>query len=192
MPPWLRHRLRWIWVPIVVRLWPLTRLWYRSWGLVLDGRPGDGVWYFAYGANMHDSAFRARRGMRPSEWRAGCITGYRLRFNLEGRPKGRAAPANIMADADAEVWGVLYRITRRALVRLNASEGIPGRRYRPLWLSAEDAEGQTVEAVTYIANGMERDGNPSLRYITLVREVARAPGLPEDWISFLDGVAHAE
>ena len=97
-----------------------------------------------------------------------------------------------MADADAEVWGVLYRITRRALVRLNASEGIPGRRYRPLWLSAEDAEGQPVEAVTYIADGMERDGNPSLRYITLIRDGARAHGLPEDWITFLDGVEHAE
>ena len=111
---------------------------------------------------------------------------------IAGLWRVRGAPANLSPDKEAEVWGVLYRITRRALVRLNASEGIPGRRYRPLWLSAADAEGQPVEAVTYIADGMERDGNPSLRHIPLIREGARAHGLPEDWISFLDGVAHAE
>jgi hypothetical protein len=75
---------------------------------------------------------------------------------------------------------------------LNASEGIPGRRYRPLWLAAEDADGNAVAAVTYIAEGNARDGNPSLRYITLIRDGARAHGLPEDWITFLDGVEHAE
>ena len=192
MWPGLLRRLRRIWVPIVLRAWPLARLWYRAWGLALDGRPGDAVWYFAYAVNMHDSAFQERRGMRPSEWRVGRITGYRLRFNLDGRPKGRSAPANIETDTGAEVWGVLYRITRRALVRLNASEGIPGRRYRPLWLAAEDADGNAVVAVTYIAEGNARDGNPSLRYITLIRDGARAHGLPEDWITFLDGVEHAE
>ena len=53
------------------------------------------MWYLAYGSNMHHSAFRERRGIQPMEWRVGRIKGYRLRFNLEGRPKGKAAPANI-------------------------------------------------------------------------------------------------
>ena len=80
-------------------------------------------------------------------------------------------------------WGVLYRISRRELVRLNASEGVPGRRYRPLWLAAEDISGNLLNSVTYIADGKEEDGKPSLRYITLLREGARAHGLPEHWIS---------
>ena len=180
------------WVPVTLRVWPLARLWYRVWGLTLDGRPDDPVWYFAYGANMHDSAFRERRGMRPAESRAGRITGYRLRFNLEGRPKGRAAPANIAPDDGAEVWGVLHRITRRDLVRLNASEGIPGRRYRPIRLAAVDSNEIHLDAVGYMADGLENDGNPSHRYLTLLREGARAHGLPDHWITFLDTVAHAE
>ncbi len=187
-----RRGLKRAWTPVILRVWPLARLWYRAWGLTLDGHPADEVWYFAYGANMHDSAFRERRGMRPEEWRAGRIIGYRLRFNLEGRPRGRAAPANICPDGDAEVWGVLYRLRRRELVRLNASEGIPGWRYRPLWLSAEDIGGNPVSAVTYIADGKDKDGNPSLRYISLLREGARAHGLPAHWISFLESVEHAE
>ncbi|MEE8334234.1 MAG: gamma-glutamylcyclotransferase family protein, partial [Alphaproteobacteria bacterium] len=127
----MRRRLKRVWVPVMLRVWPLARLWYRTWGLSLEGRPDDQVWYFAYGANMHDSAFRERRHMRPLESRPGRVSGYRLRFNLEGRPRGRAAPANISPDPEAEVWGALYLSTRRDLVRLNASEGIPGWRYRP-------------------------------------------------------------
>jgi hypothetical protein len=137
---------------------------------------------------MHDSAFRDRRGMRPRDWRAGRIRGYRLRFNLEGRPVGRAAPANISPDPEAEVWGVLYRITRRDLVRLDSTEGVPGRRYRHLWVQAEDSGDNPVHAVTYIADGNEVDGSPSLRYITLLRDGARAHGLPKRWLRFLEGV----
>ena len=124
--------------------------------------------------------------------RGGRIRGYRLRFNLEGRPKGRAAPANIAADPDAEVWGVLYRITKRELVRLNASEGIPGWRYRPIEIQAEDNDGIAMAVVAYIAEGNVEDGDPSLRYIKLLREGAREHGLPDHWLAHLDGVRHAE
>lgn len=181
---WLRHR--------IARSWLLSRVHYRLRGLELTGRPGDEVWYFAYGANMHDSAFRERRGMQPLEWRPGRVRGQRLRFNLEGRPKGKAAPANLCADPNAEAWGVLYRITRSGLVHLDSTEGVPGRRYRHLWLDAEDIDGQALKAVTYVADGLEADGNPSLRYITLLRDGARAHGLPEHWLHFLDEVKHAQ
>lgn len=181
---WLRHR--------IARSWLLSRAYYWLRGLALAGRPTDEVWYFAYGANMHDSAFRERRGMRPLEWRPGRARGYRLRFNLEGRPKGKAAPANICPDVNAELWGVLYRITRAGLIHLDATEGVPGRRYRHLWLDAEDIGGQLLPAVTYIADGLEADGNPSLRYLTLLRDGARTHGLPEQWLRFLDEVKHAQ
>ena len=71
-----RRSMKRVWIPLILRLWPLARLWYRAWGLTLDGHPEDAVWYFAYGANMHDSAFRERRGMRPDDWRAGRAVVY--------------------------------------------------------------------------------------------------------------------
>jgi cation transport regulator ChaC len=172
--------------------WWRSKLWYRLYGLRIEGLPKDEVWYFAFGANMHDSAFRERRQMRPLEWRPGRIQGYRLRFNLEGRPKGRAAPANIVHDPAAEVWGVLYKITRKDLLWLDCTEGVPGPRYRQLWTEAEDREGRRMRCVTYIAEGKEADGRPSLRYIMLLREGARAHGLPEHWVRFLESVKHAE
>ncbi len=180
------------WRRLVARSWLLSWCYYRCRGVPLKGRPSEEIWYFAFGANMHDSAFRERRGMRPLEWRAARVRGYRLRFNLDGRPKGRAAPANLCADPEAEVWGVLYRITRRDLVHLDSTEGVPGRRYRQLWVEAEDNDGIRLSAVTYIADGKDADGNPSLRYITLLRDGARGHGLPESWIRFLESVKEAQ
>ena len=176
---------------LIARSWALSWCLYRLHGLRLIGPPGEHVWYFAYGANMHDSAFRGWRGMSPSEWRAGRVHGYRLRFNLKGWPRGKAAPANLHADSQAEVWGVLYLITRRDLVRLDASEGVPWWHYRPLWLDAADTEGNVLRAVTYVARGNEIDGSPSHRYITLLREGARAHGLPEYYVRFLERVEYA-
>lgn len=179
------------WRRWVAKSWALSWCRYRLNGMPLHGRPKEEVWYFAYGANMHDSAFRERRGMRPRESRAGRVKGLRLRFNLDGRPKGKAAPANLCIDPAAEVWGVLYRITRRDLVHLDSTEGVPGRRYRHLWVEAEDRNGTPTRAVTYVADGNEVDGNPSLRYITLLRDGARAHDLPEHWIRFLERVKEA-
>ena len=39
----LRRFLKRLWLPIILRVWSLAQLWYRCWGLRLDGRPTDGV-----------------------------------------------------------------------------------------------------------------------------------------------------
>jgi cation transport regulator ChaC len=188
----LHRSVRRRWRRLAVKSWTLSRWHYRWHGHELRGRPSDQIWYLAYGSNMHHSAFRERRGMNPTEWRIGCLKGYRLRFNLEGRPVGKAAPANICLDPDCELWGVLYRITRRELLRLDSTEGVPGRNYRHVWVPVEDAYGNIVTAVTYVARGKELDGTPSLRYISLLRDGARTHGLPEAWLQFLDSVRHLE
>ena len=158
----------------------------------LDGGPEDGVGYFVYGANMHDGPFQEHRGMRPSAWPAGRIPGYRRRFNLDGRPKGRAGPANISPDKDGKVWGIFYKMSLGELVRLNARAGIPSRAYRPLWLATNDTGSNPVAAVTYMADSKDKDGKPSLRYITLLRDGAVAHGLPALWVAFLNSTKPAK
>jgi cation transport regulator ChaC len=180
------------WRRLTAKSWLLSRWYYRHHKLKLSGRPHDAVWYFAFGSNMHDSAFIERRGMKPIEWRVGHVKGYRLRFNLDGRPKGKAAPANISLDPAGEVWGVLYKITGRDMLRLNLTEGVPGKRYQPVWLTAEDSVGERITAFTYIAEGNAEDGRPSLRYINLLRDGAKAHGLPDAWVEMLNRVEPAE
>jgi len=175
----------------VARSWLLSRPYYRLRGHRLVGRPAQEVWYFAYGANMHEATLRQRRGITARESRRGRVAGYRLRFNLDGRPQGRAAPANLEPDPAAAVWGVVYRITRRDLLRLDSTEGVPGRGYRHAAVIVEAGDGAPIEAVAYIARGKPTDGKPSLRYLNLLREGARAHGLPADYILFLDSVEPA-
>ena len=97
-------RMRKYWRRAISRSWILSKWYYRLHGLQLTGRASDTVWYFAYGSNMHDGAFLEQRLMRPTEWRVGRLKGYRLRFNLDGVPKGKTAPANVCPDPDSEVW----------------------------------------------------------------------------------------
>lgn len=187
------HRLYLLLHAPIARSWRLSKVWYRLFGIRLEGNPDEDVWYLAFGANMRDTVFRDRRQMMPREWRPGRLKGYRLRFNLAGRPKGRAAPANIEPAQGSEVWGVLYRITRRDLLWLDHTEVVPGWKYHHLWTEAEDHRGNRLSpAVTYIADGAEQDGQPSLRYISLLREGAREHGLPEHWVRFLDNVQPAD
>ena len=94
---------------LIASSWALSWCLYRLHGIRLIGPPHEEIWYFAYGANMHDSAFRQWRGMRPSDWRPGRVRGYRLRFNLAGPPRGRAIYANLCVDPAAEVWGSFTR-----------------------------------------------------------------------------------
>jgi gamma-glutamylcyclotransferase len=112
---------------LIAKSWILSRCYYPLRVHRVPGRAKDEIWYFAYGANMHDSAFRVRRGIQPLEHRSGHIKGYQLRFNLDARTKGKAAPANLHLDPEAEVWGVLCRITRRELTRLDSTERVRGR-----------------------------------------------------------------
>ena len=124
----------------------------------LIGPPEERIWYFAYGANMHDSAFRDWRGMRPIEWRPARLPGYRLRFDVRQFPGRKMAYANLCADAQAEVWGVLYKITRRELVRLDATEGIPWSRYDPEMPVSPPGYGTTSVTGAFRALSLLLDG----------------------------------
>ena len=61
-----------------------------------------------------------------------------------------------------------------------------------MWTTADDIAGRPLKIVSYIADGNENDGNPSLRYLTLLRDGARAHDFPEHWIRYLESVKHAD
>jgi hypothetical protein len=66
---------------LIATSWVLSRCCHPRRGARLRGRPNDEIWYFAYGAKMHDGAFRAPRGIQPLEC-CGHIKGYGLEQTL--------------------------------------------------------------------------------------------------------------
>lgn len=171
--------------------WPFCRLWVHiRRGRMPPSRVPDPVWYFAYGSNMNERLFRERRHMTPIETRIGRLTNHRLCFTVAGgmRP-GVSAPANIADDPGGTVHGVLYLLPLRKFVRLDASEG---QQYAYLWAEVEDENGNFVPVATYKASSAAPEGQPSLRYMNVIREAARQRALPENYVKFLENVIHAE
>ena len=128
--------------------------------------------------------------MTPIETRIGRLTNHRLCFTVAGgmRP-GVSAPTNIADDSGGIVHGVLYLLPLHKFVRLDASEG---RQYAYLWTEVEDTGGDFVPAVTYKVRTAAPEGQPSLRYMNIIREAARQRALPEDYVEFLENVKHVE
>ena len=131
--------------------------------------------------------------MRPTEWRVGLragATGCASTWKAARRESPRRRTSAPILTAKCGACCIV--ITRRELLRLDSTEGVPGRHYRHVLVPAVDTDGNMVTAVTYSAIGKDTDGTPSFRYISLLREGARVHGLPETWVQYLDSVKHAE
>jgi gamma-glutamylcyclotransferase (GGCT)/AIG2-like uncharacterized protein YtfP len=137
--------------------------------------------YFAYASNMEPRRFRR---LCPGATVVGParLPGRRLAFSRYSRQR-RGGSADIVPDAEAEVWGVLYEVGDADLDTLDRSEDVPAA-YRREAVTVEDAEGHKRQAVTYVAN---RTGDflPHRDYLRLIVQGAEARGLPEQYVAAL-------
>jgi len=131
--------------------------------------------HFAYGSNMSRALMGARcRGavaLGPAT-----LAGWRFVINPDG-------VGSIARRPGALLRGVLWRVTLRDLVALNAYEGVDTglylRRMLPVRLGA-----RRVPALTYIAR-RRGEGRPQPGYISLVVEAAREWRLPQPYVDTL-------
>jgi hypothetical protein len=131
--------------------------------------------HFAYGSNMS----RALMGARcPGATALGVATlaGWRFVVNPDG--VGSIAPR-----PGALLRGVLWRVSLRDLVALNAYEGVDTGLYLRRVLPVRSGA-RRVAALTYIAR-REGEGRPRPGYISMVVEAAREWRLPEPYIDTL-------
>jgi len=143
--------------------------------------------YFAYASNMEPRRFRR---LCPGGTVVGParLPGRRLAFSRYSRQR-RGGSSDIVPDAEAEVWGVLYEVSDADLETLDRSEDVPAA-YRRQTVVVEDAEGRERQAVTYVAN---RTGDflPHRDYLRLIVQGAEARGLPREWIRHLESTKTA-
>ncbi len=156
----------------------------RSDGGAGGSGPESRVWYFAYGSNMQRATFIGRRGMRPDKSTWGRLEGYRLTFDL-AIGKGERGVANIVVDPLASVCGVLHRITRAELEKLDRTEGVQHGVYEHAVVEVCCDAATIVDAHAYVST-LGKDGRkPSPRYLGLLLDGAREYGLPATYIAYL-------
>ena len=139
-------------------------------------------WYFAYGSNLATDQVVERAGsghQGDDPPRIARLADYRVVFNMR---EGLEVFANIMPGGDGVV-GVLYRLTHKALDRMDLHE--QGYRRERVQLSLQN--GELTEAVTYIAHpaNVADGGRPSVEYLRTIVRGARQHGLPEEYIQNL-------
>jgi gamma-glutamylcyclotransferase len=144
----------------------------------------SGLWYFAYGSNLHSSIFVERREMRPLATRWGWLDGYRLCFNIPIGP-GERGVANIEPDIGARVCGALYLLTHADFDRLDRTEGVHVELYRRLPVEVVTDIHGAINAVAYRSLITTTGRKPSPRYMRLLLDGAREHGLPDEWVSVL-------
>lgn len=144
----------------------------------------DGCWYFAYGSNMQRGTFVERRGMRPFETRRAYLDDHRLCFDLPIGP-GERGVANLIAEAGARTWGVIYRLSAAACEFLDRTEGVDRGLYRRVSIDVVVDDGTRVTAFAYLGEGRDVLRKPSARYLNLLLAGARELALPDDYVAWL-------
>ena len=132
--------------------------------------------HFAYGANMSHAVMRRHapgaRALGTAE-----LADHRLVIFADGY-------ASVEAAHGQSVHGVLWRLTPRDRVTLDAWENIDAGFYRAETLAVRSA-GRHAPALVYVARP-GGEGRPKPGYIELVIAAAREWELPEDYICSLE------
>lgn len=125
--------------------------------------PNNDILYFAYGSNL-DPSRKEERTEQIREARVARLIGYRLAFNKRANNNG--VYANIIRQPGAEVWGVLYCCTPKAMDRLDVCEGVSGGHYERKPVEVENDNDGLIQAITYIACAkfICAEGRPTERY----------------------------
>ena len=142
--------------------------------------------YFAYGSNM-DLEGKLRE-WAPSARRAGVgqVQNRRLAFTrLSSRWGARAA--DILPHATATIWGALFAVDPSDVPGIDACEGAP-RAYRRIEVDVAGEAGVTRAFSYEVVDRHLPQLLPAPAYIATMLAGARAVGLPEAWISYLEAI----
>jgi cation transport regulator ChaC len=153
-----------------------------------------GVWYFAYGSNMQSATLRGRRGVAYARAVPARVPGWRLVFDKPGLLSVGHGFANIVADAGAEVFGVLFELSTADLEHVEFTEGVRIGNYAAVEVEAWPlvASQRPVAARSLSSERRDPAARPSLRYMALLIEGALEHGLPAQYVAALRAVPAIE
>ncbi len=119
------------------------------------------------------------------------LRGYRLAFDFWSTRRGGLV-ADILPDAsdtdDAEVWGVLWRVTEEHATALDRYEGVARGSYRREPVRVESDAGEPIDAFAYVICDPGEEGPTTDAYRALLLEGAREFGFPPPYLAMLEAV----
>jgi len=121
--------------------------------------------YFAYGSNMNIQRMQQRDVYFSTRQKA-CLFGYCLSFNKSSSFSDGRGYANIVANPDGRVEGILYDITEQGIINLDGYEKYP-HEYDRQQLVVRLKSGEEVTAHAYISqpNRICNDLRPTKEYL---------------------------
>jgi hypothetical protein len=145
--------------------------------------------YFAYGADLDLARLRARAGdtqvVSPAR-----LAGYRVAF-FGHDPVWDSGMETLVADDQAETWGVLYRLRPLEWERLDLCmganlDGAGAYFHYPVEVTTPSGETRLVR--TYRKSARGEPCPPSREFLAHLLASARARGLPESYLATLSAL----
>ncbi len=141
--------------------------------------------YFAYGSNLDEKQMKER--CPGSELLgAAVLKNYRLDFTIYS-PRWKYGCADVIKNAENEVWGVLYTLSEEDLQKLDKCEGDPNF-YRRIQVDILDKMGELVQAYTYEVVNKSPFQMPSSKYLNIIKEASRKFNFPQNYQDFLKNI----
>lgn len=139
--------------------------------------------FFAYGAEMAPEAMGELLG-RPVQGARALVRGFRLAFTAYS-DDWEGGVADLVADIEGEVEGVVYALGPRDLLRLDMVEEWQDPRYGRVAVHAELEDGSRVEAMARAVREREASVAPSVAYLDAMVQGGTFHGLSEGYLNWL-------
>lgn len=141
------------------------------------------IYYFAFGSNMHRRRLVERIPDAAPVGR-GRLDGWRFACNKKGHDG--SAKANILRATGEAVWGVVYRLPRTQLCRLDAFEG--GYERTTVEIIDLPRSSEVVRCETYFSERLLAESEVFDWYKRHMVDGAREHALPQPWVAMLEAL----
>ena len=144
--------------------------------------------YFAYGSNLSEEQM-GHRCPGAKLIGAAILKGYHIAFTFYSR-RWRGGCADIVRDSESEVWGLIYSLTGKDLLRLDMCEGHPDH-YRRIEVEVAPRGGKRAERVLTYEVVSRGEFPPTEEYLGIMTAAAEKHGFPEAYREILRSVRTA-
>lgn len=142
------------------------------------------ILYYAYGSNMS--------AKKMTGWSMGAqfVSNARLDdwcISMDKKGKDGFARATIVNRLGEHVWGVVYKIPKANIERLDSYEGL-GRGYQAEWVEVVTPEGRILKVYTYVGLNLKKGLLIHGWYRDYIIKGAQEHNLPKEYVTKLEGI----